>query len=202
LKAYHIETNRLVIRCYRPADATKLHSAITESLENLKAWMPWAQGEPTSLEAKEKLLKTFEEDFESEKDFAFGIFTKNEDRVLGGTGLHTRLGENEREIGYWIHSDFLNQGLATEAAGALTKVGFEYEKLERIAIYCDPLNVRSRKVPKKLGYALVKVIENDSSPATGTTRDTMIWEMDREAYPDSPSSKFELTVFDKLGAEI
>ncbi|WP_445383070.1 GNAT family N-acetyltransferase [Robiginitalea sp. IMCC43444] len=202
MKTYRIETNRLVIRCYAPADAKKLLSAITESLEHLKPWMPWAAQEPSSLKAKRDLLKKFREEFESGIDYTFGIFNKKEDRVLGGTGLHTRLGENEREIGYWIHAEFLNQGLATEAAGALTKVGFEYEKLERIEIHCDPLNVRSRKVPEKLGYTLVKVIRNKPFPATGGTRDTMIWEINRETYPKSPGSKFELTVFNKIGQEI
>ncbi|MES2731624.1 MAG: hypothetical protein V4714_07745 [Bacteroidota bacterium] len=45
-KVYRIETDRLVIRCYEPSDAEKLKNAITESLDHLRPWMPWAQNEP------------------------------------------------------------------------------------------------------------------------------------------------------------
>ena len=39
---YRIETERLVIRCWNPADAPLLKEAIDSSLEELQAWMPWA----------------------------------------------------------------------------------------------------------------------------------------------------------------
>ena len=56
------------------------------------------------------------------KDSAPGVFSPNEESVLGASGLHTRFGDESREIGYWIQVDDVNQGLATEVAGALTKV--------------------------------------------------------------------------------
>ncbi|TXB55226.1 GNAT family N-acetyltransferase [Phaeodactylibacter luteus] len=37
------------------------------------------------------------------------------------SGLHTRLGENAREIGYWINANYLKQGYATETVKALIK---------------------------------------------------------------------------------
>jgi len=58
--------------------------------------------------------------------------------VLGSTGLHTRVGAGAREIGYWIHQDYINQGLATEATAALTKVAFAIDQVTRIEIHCDP----------------------------------------------------------------
>jgi hypothetical protein len=41
-KTYRIETDRLVIRCYQPSDAAMLLAAITESLDHLRPFMPWA----------------------------------------------------------------------------------------------------------------------------------------------------------------
>jgi RimJ/RimL family protein N-acetyltransferase len=72
--------------------------------------------------------------------------------VLGGTGLHTRAGAGTGEIGYWVHKDYINQGLATEATAALTKVAFLIERVARVEIHCDPNNVRSAAVPRKLRF--------------------------------------------------
>ena len=52
--------------------------------------------------------------FDLGQDFVYGVFNLEETQVLGGTGLHTRLGKEIREIGYWVHQAFTHQGLATE----------------------------------------------------------------------------------------
>ena len=78
LKVYKIETDRLIIRCYQPSDASLFSEAINTSLENLKLFMPWAKQKPTSLIEKEILLTKFKADFDAEKDFTFGIFNKQD----------------------------------------------------------------------------------------------------------------------------
>jgi RimJ/RimL family protein N-acetyltransferase len=90
--------------------------------------------------------------FDLGNDFVYGIFNPDETQFLGGTGLHTRPGEGAREIGYWIHKAYINQGLATEVSAALTRVAFEIEHVSRVGIHCDPKNVLSASVPIKLGY--------------------------------------------------
>ena len=202
LKVYRIETERLVIRCYQPSDAGMLLSAIKNSIDNLKLWMPWAKDEPTGIEKKVKLLEKFKSDFESDKDYNFGIFNKNEDKLIGSSGLHTRIGENAREIGYWINTEFLNNGFATEATQALTKIGFDYQNIERIEIHCDPMNSISQKIPKRLGFTLVDVIKNDTVNAAGSNRDTMIWAISKDDYSVNKISNFNMKVFDQSGTEL
>ena len=51
----------------------------------------------------------------------------------------------------WI-IDHINQGLAPETAAALTKVAFEVNEVNRVEIQCDPNNMRSAAVPRKLGF--------------------------------------------------
>jgi len=127
-KAYRIETERLVIRCYDPKDAILLKNAIDKSLDHLRPWMPWAHNEPESLEIKTARLRKYRGQFDLGIDYVFGIFNKEETILIGSTGLHTRPGEEAREIGYWIHQHHINKGYATEAAKALTIVGFEIVK--------------------------------------------------------------------------
>ena len=150
--AYRIETERLVVRCYERADAALLKEAIDSSLEHLRAWMPWADSEPQTLAEKTELIETFRAMWAAGDNFVYGIFSADESRVLGGTGLHARVGPGGIEIGYWMRADATRQGIVTESTAALTRVGFEICGADRIEIRIDPDNAASLGVPRKLGF--------------------------------------------------
>jgi RimJ/RimL family protein N-acetyltransferase len=200
--AYRIHTQRLVIRCYDPVDAPLLSEAITASLEHLKPWMPWAYFEPEELQAKIQRLRTFRARFDLGEDFVYGIFDREEKRVLGGTGLHTRVGEGAREIGYWIHADFINQGLATESSAALVRVAFEVDGVQRVEIHCDPENVRSAAVPRKLGFTHEATLRSRVPLSEKRRRDSMIWTLFKDDYPNSLAAKVPIEAFDVVGRRI
>lgn len=200
--AYRIHTPRLLLRCWDPADAPRLKEAVDQSLDHLRDWMPWAHDEPQELQQKIERLRQFRGKFDLGQDFVYGIFSRDETRVLGSSGLHTRLGDGAREIGYWIHKDFINQGLATEAAAALTRVAFEIEKVRRVEIHCDPANVRSAAVPRKLGFTHEATLRN-RLPFTGDRLlDVMIWTLFAHVYPSTPAARAEIEAFDALGRRI
>ena len=202
--AYCIHTQRLVIRCWNPDDAPKLKSAIDQSLDHLLPWMPWAYNEPEDIQKKVDRLRNFRGRFDLGQDFVYGIFSKDESEVLGGTGLHTRLGIDAREIGYWIRKDSINQGLATEVSAALTKVAFEIDKMRRVEIHCDPDNVRSAAVPRKLGFnheaTLRKRVPKDKDEVNWG--DSMIWTLFVEDYPSTPAASIKIEVYDAMERRI
>jgi RimJ/RimL family protein N-acetyltransferase len=197
--AYRIETRRLVLRCWQPVDAPLLAAAIDASLEHLRAWMPWANDEPTTLDDKVRLLRRFRGAFDLEQDFPYALLDRQETAVLGGAGLHTRAGEAAREIGYWIHQAHIGQGLATEAAGALTKVAFAVDHVARVEIHCDPANVRSQAVPRKLGFTQEATLRHRARTPDGRPRDTMIWTLFADEYPSTPAAAAPVAAFDVLG---
>ncbi len=199
---YRIHTTRLVIRCWEPRDAPWLKEAIDASLDHLRPWMPWAAHEPQSLEAKVNLIRRFRGQFDLDQDYIYGIFDRDETRVLGGTGLHTRTGEHAREIGYWIRSDAINRGYATEVTAALTQVAFALLGMLRVEIHCDPENARSAAVPRKLGYTHEATRRKTYPGVNDTWRDTMIWTLLAEEYPGSPAAGVETEVFDAGGNQI
>jgi RimJ/RimL family protein N-acetyltransferase len=199
--AYRIETKRMVVRCYSPADASMLAESVKESVEHLRPWMPWAYAEPEPLEEKTKRLKRFRGMFDLGQDFVYGIFNPQETILLGGTGLHTRLGEGQLEIGYWIHKDYINRGLMTEAAVALVKVAFEIIHVHRIEIHCDPGNTASAAIPRKLGFTHEGTLRGKIR-FLDMWRDSMIWGLLESEYPDSPSAKAEIKVFDATGQQV
>jgi len=193
--AYRIETERLVVRCYNPSDVQMLADAVQASIEHLKPWMPWVYAEPEPLHVKVDRLKRFRGQFDLGEDYIYGIFDKEETRLLGGTGLHTRIGEEQLEIGYWIHKDFINQGLVTESTAALVKVAFEIIHIHRLEIHCDPGNFASASIPRKLGFTHEGTLRAKTR-FLDRWSDSMVWALLDAEYPTGPSCKANIKVFD------
>ena len=199
--AYRIETKRLVLRCWQPEDALLMQEAAAASKEHLLPFMPWAANEPEPVEAKIDRIRYFRANFDRGEDYVYGVFNQDETRVLGGTGLHTRIGEEGLEIGYWIHKDFIGQGLATELSAALTKVAFELYLVQRTEIHCATENLASAAVPRKLGY-VHEATRRRLAFAHGKKSDSMIWTLFADEYPNTPSASAEIKAFDIVGNKL
>lgn len=199
---YRLETPRLVIRCYQPGDAPLLKAAVDASLDHLRPWMPWAVHEPTDLAAKVQRLRLMRGEFDLDRDYAFGIFDRGETRLLGSTGLHTRLGPEALEIGYWIHAAETGRGYAAEASAALTQIAFAQLGKQRVEIRCDPANTASLAIPRKLGYRHVETLSGRDSRPDGSPRDTMIWALTAAEYAAEPFARVPLRSFDACGASL
>jgi RimJ/RimL family protein N-acetyltransferase len=199
---YRIETERLVIRCYEPADAAALVEAVTASLEHLRPWMPWTRYEPQSVEQRVAFIRACRAAFDADENYTYGIFDRAETRLLGGTGLHPRGGPASLEIGYWVRPDVLREGIATEVAAVLTRVAFEVSGVERVDIQIDPENERSAGVPRKLGFTLEGTLRRRLEPKDdgGPRRDSMLFTMVREELAGSPCLRYDYAAFDAVGA--
>lgn len=196
--AYRIETERLVVRCYNPSDAQMLANSVNESREHLKPWMPWAHTEPEPFDVIADRVTRFRGEFDLGEDFIYAIFNKDESRLIGGTGLHTRIGSEQLEIGYWIHKDYINKGLVTESTAALVKVAFEIIHVHRVEIHCDPGNVASAAIPRKLGFTYEGTLRAKTR-FLDRWSDSMVWGLLDMEYPHSPSRKAKINVFDARG---
>jgi RimJ/RimL family protein N-acetyltransferase len=198
---YRIETERLVVRCYEPRDAPLMKDAIDSSLDHLRPWMPWAENEPQSLEEKIELLKFFRSQFDAGKNFVMGIFSADEDRQLGGSGLHPRLEPGGLEIGYFIRASATRQGYVTESTAALTRVGFEICEADRIEIRIEPGNEASFGVPRKLGFAEEATLRRRlPGRGGGPLRDVTIFTMFREDF--DPAIAPSIRAFDARGERV
>ena len=197
---YRVVTERLVLRCWEPRDAALLKEAVDASIDHLLPWMPWAADEPQPLEAKVDLLRQFRGNFDLGADFVYGIFEPDESAVVGGTGLHTRLGPEVYEIGYWIHADRSGHGYAREATAALTRVAFELTPKERIDIRCDPANERSRAIPRALGYTEEATLRRRLHYPE--PRDVVIYSLFREDYASSPAASAAVEAYDAAGTRV
>jgi RimJ/RimL family protein N-acetyltransferase len=200
---YRIVTERLVVRCWEPRDAPLLREAVDSSLDHLRAWMPWAHEEPRTLESQVALLRRFRGEFDLGQNFVYGIFEPGEAEVVGGTGLHLRVGEDALEVGYWIHASRIGQGLATEVTAALTRVAFEVSGVDRVEIRVDPANAASLAVPRKLGFAEEATLRRRLEPfGDEAPRDVVVFALFGDTFPGTPAATARVEGYDATGTRV
>jgi len=200
--AYRIETERLLIRCWSPADAPALRAALDESDQHLRPWIPWMKDEPKTLDETATWLRQKRANFDLDKDFWYGIFDSGGQSLIGEIGLMTRAGPGAREIGYWISQSCEGNGYASEATAATIRVAFEIDKVERIEIYCAPENEPSVAIPRKMGFLHEATLAGRYIDSEGDVHNTMVWTLFSDAYADSPARQMNLKAFDCLGRKI
>jgi RimJ/RimL family protein N-acetyltransferase len=166
-----------------PALAPASVAAINASLDHLRPWMAWAQ-EPATEAGIAAFHAAGAELWDRRQDFAMVIVDDADGSVVGGTGLHARLGREGLEIGYWVRVDRIGEGIATRSTAALTAAAFAIDGIERVRITCADDNVRSARVPEKLGYRFFEVSTPTEGPTAG--RPTQRWEVERADWMAGP----------------
>ncbi|MEU6347289.1 GNAT family protein [Streptomyces sp. NPDC046977] len=170
--AESLAADRVALRRWRGTDLDALHRAIDESLDHLLPWMPWAadHGRPQTA----AFLARVHDEWESRQTFAYAVTSGA--AVIGGCGLHRRIGAGGLEIGYWIHPRWTGQGHATAAAAALVREGFRLTGIDRIEIHHDAANRASGAVARRLGFTEVERFPAPEGPAApGEVGVDVIW---------------------------
>ncbi len=169
------DTERLTIRAPRLEDAAEVADAVTESLPELRPWMPWA-AEPPTVEFEVGRLRQAIASWITRKDLLLHVMLKGTSTFVMGSGLHRIDWESGKfEIGYWVRTKFSGQGYVTEAVNGLTDFAFERLHANRVEIRCDADNIRSAAVAKRCGFLLEGILRHDSVNVDGQLRSTMIF---------------------------
>jgi RimJ/RimL family protein N-acetyltransferase len=200
---YLIRTERLAIRCWEPRDAPLLKEALDTSLDHLRPWMPWAAEEPQPLEQKLELLRSFRGRFDLGEDFVYGLFTPDQAEVVGGAGLHTRVGGGALEIGYWLRASRTGRGLAREATAALALAALRVCGVDRVEIRVDPGNEASLRIPRALRFTEEAILRRRLPAGEGAEpRDAVVFSLFAEELATSPVAGASLEAYDALGRRI
>jgi RimJ/RimL family protein N-acetyltransferase len=101
------------------------------------------------------------EEFDRGDNFDYALWDAQETALLGGAGLHPRLGPGRIEIGYWVRASQLRAGIASAAARALTLAAFNLSGIDEVHIHCDEANSASAGVPRGLGFRLMRTVDDE-----------------------------------------
>jgi RimJ/RimL family protein N-acetyltransferase len=134
--------------------------------------------EPLPLGQRRAMFAKREREWLDGGDVGLAVIVEGD--VAGGCGLHRRE-PGTLEIGYWIHSAFLRQGLATATSALLTDAAFAIAGIGEVEIRHDKANVASAGIPRRLGFQLVGEQAN-AHPAPSDAGVDFTWRMERRAW--------------------
>src|SRR5215470_4420546 len=178
-----IEHGPVTLRRYREDDADAVFAAVSESLDHLRPWMPWAAG--YTRQSAEEYLDGSVRSWEDGTEYNYAILA--EGTLAGSVGLMARIGPGGLEIGYWVHRAWTRRGLATASSAALVDQAFTLPGIERVQIVHDELNVASAGIPRKLGFTEIERRPLDHKPLAGTGMG-VVWELTRAQWA-SPAAR-------------
>jgi ribosomal-protein-serine acetyltransferase len=180
----------LEVRVWRESDAAALGAAIADSIEHLRAFMPWIAQEPIALADRVLMIRRWEAERLAGGDAVYGIL--RDGRVVGGTGAHRPdadrrpMADDAVEIGYWLTPDEQGRGTMTAVVRALTDLLLDLPGLTHVHIRMDEANVRSAAVPPRCGYRLVAQARREVS-APAETGVFLIWRAGADPEPEPAS---------------
>lgn len=173
---------RVVVRPFTDADAPAFHEAIRESVEHVRPWLPWYSLHET-VEDTLEFIRHAQADFLRRDGFSLGVFDGQDELPLGGVGLHPRDWRVPSfEIGYWLRLTAEGKGYMKEAVRLVTALAFDSLGAERVMIRCDARNLRSQRVPERLGYVREGCLRRQEIDTSGGLADMVVYSMLAEEY--------------------
>lgn len=145
-----LETSRLIMRPFQEEDI----GLLAELMAN-RDFMRFSLG-PYTREQTQSVLQKFLSWNQAGLPSQFAVIFRTNNQLIGYCGfLHWHLdGVDEIEIGYRLHPDYWNRGLATEAARAVREHAFRDLSLSRVISLIHPDNIPSRRVAEKNGMKI------------------------------------------------
>ena len=142
----------LELRPVEERHAEELTALVRRDLAHLRRWMPWATERYSVEDAREFIRRNLRRCAE-DQGFATLIFFHG--RLAGSIGYNNIDWANRKaDIGYWLAADLQGRGIITKSCRVLITYAFKELKLNRVEIYCAVENLRSRRIPERLGFTL------------------------------------------------
>ena len=130
-------------------------SALREkSRDFLVPWEPtWPEDDLTRSSFRRR-LRRYAEDTRCDQAYAFLLFRKDDNALLGGITLtNVRRGVAQAgSMGYWVGAPFAAQGYMTRGVSALVPFAFDVLRLHRVEAACIPTNQPSIRLLERSGF--------------------------------------------------
>ena len=151
-----IETDRLLVRPFRPASDTEPMATVYCHPEVMR-FIPG--GPLADLDAVRSTLEAHAR-ANRMRGFAFWAAVERETgRVVGDVGFGIYEPTGDIELGYTFARDSWGRGYATESAAACLRAGLAHLDVPRIVALVDAENEASLRVAEGIGMAAVETVE-------------------------------------------
>jgi ribosomal-protein-alanine N-acetyltransferase len=149
------ETERLLLKVMKKADAEAVCNYYLKNRDFLKEWEPSRPDTFFTLEHQAELLGKEYGDIEAGRMLKLWILPKSDPKRVIGLVAFNNIVRGcflSCHLGYKLDKDMLNRGYATEALEKGIGIIFNEYGLHRIEANIMPRNERSRKIVEKLGF--------------------------------------------------
>jgi ribosomal-protein-serine acetyltransferase len=160
-KTLVLTDGKINLRPYCDNDIESSYQAIRESLAELAPWLPFAYPNYSRKETRD-WIKNRPKDWKKGIGYEFAILDAGDNStMLGGCGLNgvSKL-DHRANLGYWVRTGRMGQGIAPAATRLLARWGFETLKLTRIEVIVATGNQRSLRAAEKSGARREGVLRN------------------------------------------
>jgi RimJ/RimL family protein N-acetyltransferase len=177
---FRVETERLILDLLRPGDE---HRAIGWTGDPVATrYMAWKRHESLD-SAREFVNRASSPVLEGRPllDFVIAIRLKDENLLLGTTGVHQR-DTNVVETGYILHPDHWRQGYGAEALRGV--IGWVFGNMPPVNEVIAPVfaeNVASQGLAQKVGMTLVREERKDMPRGDKDVR-ILVFSISRETW--------------------
>jgi len=150
-----VEGDGVYLRAPQMADYSEWTTLREASRAFLTPWEPTWPSDDLSRAAFRRRLRRYAEDQRADTSYAFFLFRKADDALVGGLTLaNIRRGVAQAgSLGYWIGEPFARRGLMTSALQGLVPFAFGTLRLHRLEAACIPSNAASISLLEKMGFA-------------------------------------------------
>lgn len=176
-----IETARLWLRPCSVDDLDGLHRLWTHADMRRYLW----DDETISRDVALTAIRSSEESFRTDGFGLWLVHLRDLDAAAGFCGFRHFGEPPEVEILYGIAPDLWGRGLATEAAHAMLRLGFEENGFARVYAGADPPNAASFRVMEKTAMRFSKRISIDG-------RDVIYYVIEKQDFKPDPGSEYSL----------
>ncbi len=150
----------IILRSYRPEDASVLFNLINTNRKHLNPWLPWV-GYTTKVEHSLEFIEKSLQELHAQEALALGIYHNG--NLVGGIGMHGwDRATNKAMIGYWLAEDATGKGILFASAKAFVHFLFNKLSIIKIEIHFSPANTKSAKVAERLGCKIEGVIRQSA----------------------------------------
>ncbi|MEH6475593.1 MAG: GNAT family protein [Sneathiella sp.] len=146
--------DRIYLRQPKRSDWEQWTKIRDVSREHLIPWEPvWSNETLTRRSFRERLLR-FTDDAKSDTGYAFFLFRKEDDQLVGSITLsNVRRGVAQTgTLGYWTGLPYIRNGYMFEGICALLPALFDKYSLRRVEAACLPENMPSASLLEKAGF--------------------------------------------------
>jgi len=137
------------------ADAAPMLALRDRNRQFLQPWEPLRQREYFTLGVQQREIQRGDQDWSSDRAYAFGIFETRSNELVGRVALSNvvRGAWQNATLGYFVGREYNGRGHCTNAVALALEFAYETARLHRVQAATMLTNAPSARVLEKNGFA-------------------------------------------------